>query len=125
MENIYDRRPLTFADIFLNVLEKMNQNEEKKVYIRKIRILMNVPEFTKFMNCCLINAIGIKTPITESTVDKAIECLRHYYEDDVERNTHLSSEQKENQKDLNRNYMKFCLTTIKNFLESENLLIYQ
>ena len=85
-----DTRPLTLADIFLMVLEQMAQDEEKKAYIKKVRTLMDVPECAEFLSCCVINAMGIPTQIAASTVNKAIDCLIHFYEDNIEENSQIS-----------------------------------
>ena len=87
-------RPLTLTDIFLMVLEQMAQDEEKKAYIRKVRTLMDVPECAEFLSCCVINAMGIPTPIAASTINKAIDCLIHFYEDSIEENQEWTPQQK-------------------------------
>ena len=115
-------RALTLADIFLMVLEQMAQEEEKKAYIRKVRTLMDVPECAEFLSCCVINAMGIPTPIAASTVNKAIDCLIHFYEDSIEENPLISPEQKKTQKVLMREFMSEYRMTVKNFIASRNLL---
>lgn len=117
-----DPRPLTLADIFLMVLEQMAQDEEKKAYIRKVRTLMDVPECAEFMSCCVINAMGIPTPIAATTIDKAIDCLIHFYEDNIEENPQISPEQKKVQKELMREFMNECRKAVKNIIASRYLL---
>lgn len=117
-----DTRPLTLADIFLMVLEQMAQDEEKKSYIKKVRTLMNVPECAEFLSCCVINAMGIPTPILASTVNKAIDCLIHFYEDNIEENPQISHEQKKVQKELMREFMNGYRKAVKNFMASRYLL---
>jgi hypothetical protein len=117
-----DTRPLTLANIFLMVLEQMVQDEKKKSYIRKVRTLMDVPECAKFLSYCVINAMGIQTPIAASTVNKAIDCLIHFYEDNIEENPQISHEQKKVQKELMREFMNGYRKAVKNFMASRYLL---
>ena len=117
-------RPLTLTDIFLMVLEQMAQDEEKKAYIRKVRTLMDVPECADFLSCCVINAMGIPTPIAASTINKAIDCLIHFYEDNIEENQEWIPQQKTVQKGLMREFMSEYQKAVKSFIASKNLLIY-
>lgn len=117
-------RPLTLTDIFLMALEQMAQDEEKKAYIRKVRTLMDVPECADFLSCCVINAMGIPTPIAASTINKAIDCLIHFYEDNIEENQEWTPQQKTVQKGLMREFMSEYQKAVKSFIASKNLLIY-
>ena len=117
-------RPLTLTDIFLMVLEQMAQDEEKKAYIRKVRTLMDVPECADFLSCCVINAMGIPTPIAASTINKAIDCLIHFYEDNIEENQEWTPQQKTVQNVLMREFMSEYQKAVKSFIASKNLLIY-
>lgn len=117
-----DTNPLTLADIFLIVLEQMAQDEEKKAYIRRVRTLMDVPECAEFLSCCVINVMGIPTPIAASTINKAIDCLIHFYEDNIEESSQISPDQKKNQKVLMREFMSEYRKAVKNFIASRNLL---
>ena len=117
-----NNRPLTLADIFLMILEQMAQDEEKKSYIRKVKTLMDVPECAEFLSCCLINAMGYPTPIAASTVDKAIDCITHFYEENIEENKELTPQQNKVQKSLMQEFMSKFRTTVKKFIASKNLL---
>ena len=86
-------RPQTLSDIFLIVLEQMSKDERQKAHIRKVRTLMDVPECSEFLSRCLINAMGYPTPIAASTVDQAVDCLTHFYEDNIEDNQDLTKGQ--------------------------------
>lgn len=122
MTQIANNRPLTLADIFLMILEQMAQDEEKKSYIRKVKTLMDVPECAEFLSCCLINAMGYPTPIAATTVDKAIDSIIHFYEENIEENKELTPQQKKVQKSLMQEFMSKFRTTVKNFIASKNLL---
>lgn len=115
-------RPLTLADIFLMVLEQMALDEEKKTYIRKVRTLMDVPECAEYLSFGLMNAMGIPTPIAASTVDKAIGCITHFYEDSIEENQEWTLQQKKVQKGLIREFMSEYQKAVKQAIASRNLL---
>ena len=89
----FDTRPLTLADIFLEVLEQKSNDESQKAYIRKVKTLMDVPECAEYLSFGLMNAMGNPTPIAASTVDKAVDCITHFYEDNIEENQELTREE--------------------------------
>lgn len=117
-------RPLTLADIFLDVLEQISNDEKFKAYVRKVKTLMNMPECAEFLSICLMNAMGHQTPIVANTVDKAVDCLTHFYEENIENNQDLTKEQKKVQKGLMKDFMNEYNVIVKNFIASKNLLIY-
>ena len=121
-ESNMNPRPLTLADIFLMVLEQMVQDEEKKTYIRKVRTLMDVPECAEYLSFGLMNAMGIPTPIAASTVDKAIDCITHFYEDNIEENQEWTLQQKKVQRGLMREFMSEYQEAVKQAIASRNLL---
>ncbi|MBO7568908.1 MAG: hypothetical protein J6T11_00945 [Bacteroidaceae bacterium] len=55
---------------------------------------MDVPECAEYLSFGLMNAMGIPTPIAASTVDKAIGCITHFYEDSIEENQEWTLQQK-------------------------------
>lgn len=122
MQENNNNKYFTLADIFLNVLEQMAQDEGKRTYIRKIRTLIDVPECAEYLNFGLMNAMGNPTPIAERTLNKAIDCITHFYEDNIEENQEWTLEQKNNQKGLMREFMSKYRMAIKNFIASKNLL---
>ena len=91
----FDTRPLTLADIFLEVLEQKSNDESQKAYIRKVKTLMDVPECAEYLSFGLMNAMGNPTPIAARAVDKAIDCITHFYEDNIEENQELTREEME------------------------------
>ena len=117
-----DSRPFTLVDIFLEVLEQKYNDESQKSYIRKVKTLMDVPECAEYLSCGLMNAMGHPTPITASTVDKAVDCIIHFYDDNIEENHEWTKEQKKVQKGLMRSFMNEYRNAIKNFISSQNLL---
>ena len=124
MQENNNNKYFTLADIFLIVLEQMAQDEEKRAYIRKTRTLMDMPECAEYLSFGLMNAMGYQTPIAERTLNKAIDCIIHFYEDNIDENQEWTLEQKNNQKGLMREFMSEYRTAIKNFIASKKLLYY-
>lgn len=122
MQENNNNKYFTLGDIFLIVLEQMAQDEEKRAYIRKTRTLMDMPECAEYLSFGLMNAMGYPTPIAERTLNKAIDCIIHFYEDNIDENQEWTLEQKNNQKGLMREFMSKYRMAIKNFIASKNLL---
>ena len=117
-----DSRPLTLADIFLEVLEQKSNDESQKAYIRKVKTLMDVPECAEYLSFGMMNAMGNPTPIAARAVDKAIDCITHFYEDNIEENQELTREEKGVQKALMKGFMSEYQKAIKAAIASKNLL---
>lgn len=118
-----DSRPFTLVDIFLEVLEQKYNDESQKSYIRKVKTLMDVPECAEYLSFGLMNAMGNPTPIATSTVDKAVDCLTHFYEDNIKSNQEMTKKQKEVQKGLMKRFMSEYKVAVKNLIASKNLLL--
>lgn len=118
-----DSRPFTLVDIFLEVLEQKYNDESQKSYIRKVKTLMDVPECAEYLSCGLMNAMGNPTPIAASTIDKAVDCITHFYEDNIEENQELTREEKGVQKALMKGFMSEYQKAIKEAITSKNLLL--
>jgi len=119
----FDTRPLTLADIFLEVLEQRSNDESQKAYIRKVKTLMDVPECAEYLSFGLMNALGHPAPIAASTIDKAVDCITHFYEDNIEENQELTREEKGVQKALMKGFMNEYQEAIKEAITSKNLLL--
>ena len=117
-----DTRPLTLADIFLEVLEQRSNDESQKAYIRKVKTLMDVPECAEYLSFGLMNALGHPAPIAASTIDKAIDCITHFYEDNIEENQDWTREQKDAQKRLMRGFMSEYKSVVKKLIAPKGLL---
>lgn len=123
MDNIIvNSRPLTLADIFLEVLEQKSNDNRQKAYVRKVKTLMNVPECSEFLGVCLMNAMGHPTRIAESTIDKAVNCLTHFYENNIEENQEWTRGQKNEQKGLMKGFMNEYRQAVKALAASRGLL---
>ena len=115
-------KQITLFDIFITVLEKTG-NDATRNYIRKTRILMNVPECAEYLNCILINALGAPCCIAEGVVDKAVDCIIHLHEDDIECFYNATQQQKETEKTSMRAFMEQYRCAVKDFLKSQGLLM--
>ena len=113
---------ITLFDIFVAVLER-NGNDETRIFVSKTRTLMNVPECAEYLNCILINALGVPCCISENVVDKAVDCIIHLHEDDIECFYNATQQQKEAEKNTMRVFMEQYRNSVKEFLKSQRLLL--
>ena len=122
MYNKSNCQALTLADIFFMTLEKMSKDDKFKSFVRKVKTLMDVPECAEYLNCVIINEMGYPTPIAADTVDKAIDCIVHFYEDYIEENRQWTRVQKANQKVYMREFMAKYRDIVMNYIASNKLL---
>lgn len=115
-------RQITLFDIFITVLER-NGNDATRNFIRKTRILMNVPECAEYLNCILINAMGVQCCIAEKVVDKAVDCIIHLHEDDIECFYNATKQQKDAEKAAMKSFMEQYRYAVKEYLKSQRLLL--
>lgn len=115
-------KQVTLFEIFLTILER-NANDETRNMVSKTRILMNVPECAEYLNCILINALGVPCCISENVVDKAVDCIIHLHENDIECFYSATQQQKEAEKTAMRAFMEQYRNSVKEFLMSQKLLL--
>jgi hypothetical protein len=118
---IYMPQKVTLFDIFLTILERTG-NDSSRNFVRKTRILMNVPECSEYLNCILINALGVPCCIKSDVVDKAVDCIIHVYEDDIECFFNATQEQKEKEKTAMKGFMEQYRLAVKEYLRQQGLL---
>ena len=123
MQNKDMEKIITLFDIFLVVLER-NGNDSTRNMVRKTRILMNVPECAEYLNCILINALGVPCCISENVVDKAVDCIIHLHEDDIDCFYNATQQQKEAEKNAMRVFMEQYRIAVKNYLNQNRLLLH-
>ena len=119
-----NNHPLTLADIFLTVMEQTAKDENQKEYIRRVRIMMGIPEYSEFLNCLVVNAMGNPTPIAATTVDKAVDCIIHFNEDNIENISDATKDQKDVEKVRMRSFMENYRISVKEYIAANNLLIW-
>lgn len=114
-------RNVTLLDIFISVLERTGDETSRNI-VKKTRILMNAPECSEYLNCLLINALGIPCCIASDVVDKAIDCIIHLHEDDIDNGYNTSHKQKDAEKSAMRSFMEQYRHAVKEFLKKRGLL---
>ena len=115
-------KQITLFEIFIAVLER-NGNNSTRNMVRKTRILMNAPECAEYLNCLLINALGVLCRISENVVDKAVDCIIHLHENNIECFYSATQQQKEAEKTAMRAFMEQYRNSVKKFLMSQKLLL--
>lgn len=114
-------KKITLFDIFLMVLEK-NGDDASRNFVKKTIILMNAPECSEYLNCLLINALGVPCCITAEVVDKAIDCIIHLHEDDIDSFYNATQQQKDAEKVAMRAFMEQYRYAVKDYLKMRGLL---
>lgn len=114
-------KQLTLFDVFITILEKSGDDATRN-FVRKTKILMSVPECAEYLNCLLINALGVPCCVAENVVDKAIDCIIHLHEDDIDCFYNATTKQKEAEKTAMKAFMEQYRTTVKDFLKRKGLL---
>lgn len=114
-------KKITLFDIFLMVLEK-NGDEASRNIVRKTKILMNAPECSEYLNCLLINALGVPCCITAEVVDNAIDCIIHLHDDDIDCFYNATRQQKDAEKVAMRAFMEQYRYAVKEYLKMRGLL---
>lgn len=84
---------------------------------------MNVTECAEYLNCILINAFGVRCSIADNIVDKAVDCIIHLHEYDIDCFNNATQQQKENEKTTMRVFMEQYRKSVKRFIENQGLLI--
>lgn len=112
---------VTLFDIFLLVLERTG-DEATRNFVKKTRILMNAPECSEYLNCLLVNALGVSCSIASDVVDKAIECIIHLHEDDIDSFYNATQQQKDAEKSAMRAFMEEYRCAVKEYLKRQGLL---
>lgn len=114
-------RNVTLLDIFISVLERTGDETSRNI-VKKTRILMNVPECVEYLNCILINAIGVRCCIAEKVVNKAVDCIIHLHEDDIDCFYNATKQQKDAEKAAMKSFMEQYRYAVKEYLKSQGLL---
>ena len=114
-------RNVTLLDIFISVLERTGDETSRNI-VKKTRILMNAPECSEYLNCLLINALGIPCCIASDVVDKAIDCIIQLHEDDIECFNNATKQQKDAEKAAMKSFMGQYRYAVKEYLKSQGLL---
>lgn len=102
----------TIADLFLFLLEQYGSPYIRK-RVKKIKTLMNSPDWVEFFNIAIVGAMGYPVQIKESTLDKGIDYIIDLYEADIEETQFASEEDKRRQRTNMHAFMAWYRDTAK------------
>ena len=105
----------TIADLFLFLLEQYGSPYIRK-RVKKIRLLMNYPDWVEFFNIAIVDAMGYQVPIKESTLDKGVDYIIELYEADIEETQFTSEEDKRRERTNMHAFMAWYRDTAKHEL---------
>ncbi len=69
-----ENKNLTIVDLFIDILSK-NKDIQSQNMVKRLKVFICIPECAEFLNVIIINAMGYKSQIKSTTVDKAVECI--------------------------------------------------
>jgi len=109
------------SDLFLDIMEK-NSNAQQRIYINNIRACLNMPACAELFNVMLVNALGVRTPVSENTVRSAVTALISCNKADIDKTPNISDVDKERRKNLMVVWMKQCEEALIASLHNQGLL---
>lgn len=115
---IMEKREITLADIFLDILSE-SQNKGTKLMAERIKAAIKSPEILELLNICVINALGYKSRISSKTVDDAIDGIISFVHSEID-----SSSLSNDHKDIEKNSYKHFARSLGKILK-ENLRVAQ
>ena len=99
-----EKREITLADIFLDVLSK-SQDKGAKLMAERIKTAIKSPEILELVNICVINALGYKSRISSKTVDDAIDGIISFVHFEIDSSS-LADDDKEKEKNSYKLFAK-------------------
>ena len=72
--NKMENKNVTIVDLFIDILSK-NKDTQSQNMVKCLKVFIRIPECAEFLNVIIINAMGYKSQIKSTTVDKAVECI--------------------------------------------------
>ena len=102
-----ENKNVTIVDLFIDILSK-NKDTQSQNMVKCLKVFIRIPECAEFLNVIIINAMGYKSQIKSTTVDKAVECIIH---------------QKQQIKKDNEIILRMCADITKNKLKETEQLI--
>lgn len=112
----------TIADLFLFLLEQYGSPYIRK-RIKKIKPLMNFPDWVEFFNISIIDAMGYPIQIKETTLDKGVDYIIDLFENDIEETQFASEEDKRRERTNMHAFMAWYRDTAKHELMIRGRLI--
>ena len=105
----------TIADLFLFLLERYGSPYIRK-RVKKIKLLMNCPDWVEFFNNAIVDAMGYPVPIKETTLDKGVDYIIDLFENDIEETQFASEEDKRRERTNMHAFMAWYRETAKHEL---------
>ena len=65
-----ENKNVTIVDLFIDILSK-NKDTQSQNMVKRLKVFIRIPECAEFLNVVIINAMGYKSQIKSTTVDKA------------------------------------------------------
>jgi len=109
------------SDLFLDIMEK-NSNAQQRIYINNVRACLNMPAYAELFNVMLVNALGVRIPVSENMVERAVIALISCNKVDIDKTPNISDGEKARRKDLMVAWMKQCEAAMISCLQNQGLL---
>ena len=121
INKIYNNN-ITIVDLFIDILSK-NKDTQSQNMVKCLKVFIRIPECAEFLNVIIINAMGYKSQIKSTTVDKAVECIINQSNNRVDEDNSLDEHQKQQIKKDNEIILRMCADITKNKLKETEQLI--
>lgn len=102
----------TIADLFLFLLEQYGSPFIRK-RVKKIRLMMNYPDWVEFFSIAIVDAAGYPISIKESTLDKGVDYIIELFETDIEEANYESEEDRRRERTNMHAFMAWYRETAK------------
>lgn len=89
-----ENKNVTIVDLFIDILSK-NKDTQSQNMVKCLKVFIRIPECAEFLNVIIINAMGYKSQIKSTTVDKAVECIINQSNNRVDEDNSLDEHQKQ------------------------------
>lgn len=117
-----ENKNVTIVDLFIDILSK-NKDIQSQNMVKCLKVFIRIPEYAEFLNVVIINAMGYKSQIKSTTVDKAVECIINQSNIRVDEDTSLDEHQKQQIKKDNEIILRMCADITKNKLKETEQLV--
>ena len=117
-----ENKNVTIVDLFIYILSK-NKDIQSQKMVKRLEVFIHIPECAEFLNVIIINAMGYKSQIKSTTVDKAVECIIRQSNIRVDEDNFSDEYQKQQVKKNNENILRMCADITKNKLKETKQLI--
>ena len=119
-----ENKNITIVDLFIDILSK-NKDSQSQNMLKRLKVFIRIPECAEFLNVVIINAMGHKSQIKSTTVDKAVGYIIEQSNINVneDNSNSLDEHQKQQIKKDNESILRMCAGITKNRLKETEQLI--